>query len=250
MRVFCLRRLVFAWLLAFLAASLSHAQDEDPGDEPPPGTKDEVPMTVAPAWTVGDWWKIECHPMAGVNPKQPNKPPTLEKDRKTTVTCTFQVVEMKTLDGNRCFVLEMTNDQFDTERVTLIVRSSNLTLKRMEQTDDGETSSVIDNPSKTYVHSDTGLLIPLDLPRLPREGTDETVADTIGTGTREFIQTTKYADGGRTAVVEIKTQINGKPLVSTQVWKAGHPWWVEARRVLDGVEMETGRLVDWSGRKD
>lgn len=211
---------------------------------------DEKPASVAPSWSVGDWWKVQCHPLAGVQPKRPTNEPSLTRDKSTVVTVTFTVVEVRTVGGNRCFAIEMTNDQFEKEKVTFVIRASNLTVKQIETTTDGENSSTLENPAKTYVHQDTGLLIPLDFPRLPREGKDETVADTIGTTTREFIQTTKFAADGRKATVEIKTEINGKPLVSTQVWEQGRPWWTSAKRVYDGAEMESGTLVDWSGKQD
>ncbi len=249
-------RLRFAAVPALLAFALFAfalpATAQEDGEEPneTAGKADEVPASVAPAWHVGDWWKVECHPLAGTQPKRPRSGPDLAKDPTRIVTVSFRVAEMRTVGGNRCYAIEMTNDQFDAERVTFVIRASNLTVKQLELTDDGQASTVIENPAKTYLHQDTGLLIPLDFPRFPKEGKDETVADTVGTTSRELIQTTKFSADGRQADVEIKSQINGKPIVSVQRWEAGRPWWTEARRTYDATEMEAGKLVDWSGKKE
>lgn len=218
-------------------------------DEEPPPSKEAPPAGIAPAWSVGDWWKVTCHPLVGTQPKRPHTEPDLRPDPEVTVTVTYRVVETREVAGNRCWVIEMTNDKFEQERVVFFVRALNLTLKQLEISSGGDTPRTIDHPSKTYIHEDTGTLVPLDLPRLPREARDETVADTVGTGSREFIQTTRFSEDGRRATVEIRTTLNGKPLVSTQVWEANKPWWSEARRTLDGQPLEAGRLVDWKGKE-
>jgi glycine cleavage system H protein len=99
---------------------------------------------------------------------------------------------------------------------------------------------------EAWVRTDPEDGVILDHPRLPVGSSDESREidpGAEGPGTAALVAYAKFRGGGTRLETELRAEIPAGKLVSTQVWEAGAPFWVEAARTIDGKEAIAARLV-------
>ncbi len=199
------------------------------------------PIANNPEWQVGQTWQVVTSPSAWL--PDYGKGRVKRVRQRKTVTLTYEVKGVEKVDGNRCFVVRMTEDGISDRARVYYFRTRDLTVKQLVEESNGKAVSTIANPARPFFFLPDSGICPLDFPRFPTSIKPDTWEGKVGESGLKLVQLSKYEDKGRTLLIKLRCKQNGKLYETEQRWEAGKPWWTSAKRTVDGKTVEVGTLV-------
>ncbi len=199
------------------------------------------PIANNPEWQIGQTWQVRTTPTSWAPDYEQGRARRVRQ--RKSVTLTYEVKKIEKVDGNRCFVVRVTEDGVKDRARIYYFRTRDLTVKQLVEESNGKAVSTIANPARPFFMLQDSGICPLDFPRFPTSTKPDKWEGKVGETGLKLVQLSKYENKGRTLLIKLRCKHNGKVYESEQRWEAGKPWWTSAKRKVDGKVLETGTLV-------
>lgn len=193
-----------------------------------------------PKWKVGDSWETVIRTMSASIPasletieaggyiEHPGEPEYIH----------FEVIDLKEIDGEMCYIIEVTYDnptnEYDRNAVLhLYIRKDSFTLKKIleivKQLDGTTYINNFHDNDRDFVVFDMpfNISIPCDFPNFPATNTDEERTIKVPSGLT-VTQKVIFIDAN-TAKIELSTKFGTRSIKTTQIWERGKPCGLPAK---------------------
>lgn len=204
-----------------------------------------------PKWQVGDSWDTVMRRMSASIPRAPK---TIEaggyiEHPGEPEHIHFEVIEHKELDGEMCYVVEVTSQESVAEEILqLYIREGDFTLQQVvEITKDnsGEIIQTIDYHNENghdfvmFTLLPFSISIPCDFPNFPPTNTNEERTIQVPDSAQTMTQKATFIDDN-TLKIELSTKVSEGFYKTIQIWERGKPWWSSCKREFTYEDYETG----------